>query len=183
MERRLSLTPLRRAGEPREIAAAALFLSVESQLKALYEALNAGSASPSMPFEAHRALAPLPRVWWWLDGSAFESHGELMDKVLGIAPERTGRPLMYQGMSHRSDALLIEHSRLNTPDALECGHLSRVGTCAMLANQKMRAVLNQPAQNSPSTEVAIGNPQIPSLRAADQDAHQHTLRLMKRDLR
>ncbi|MPT49023.1 MAG: fumarylacetoacetate hydrolase [Sphingobium sp.] len=44
-------------------------------------------------------MAPLPRAWQWLDGSAFESHGALMDKVLGIAPEKTGVPLMYQGMS------------------------------------------------------------------------------------
>ena len=43
--------------------------------------------------------APLPRAWQWLDGSAFESHGALMDKVLGISPEKTGRPLMYQGVS------------------------------------------------------------------------------------
>jgi len=45
--------------------------------------------------------APLPRAWQWLDGSAYESHGALMDQVLGIAPERTGRPLMYQGLSDR----------------------------------------------------------------------------------
>lgn len=43
--------------------------------------------------------APLPRAWQWLDGSAYESHGALMDKVLGIVPEKTGRPLMYQGVS------------------------------------------------------------------------------------
>lgn len=45
--------------------------------------------------------APLPRAWQWLDGSAFESHGALMDKVLGITPEKAGRPLMYQGLSDR----------------------------------------------------------------------------------
>lgn len=45
--------------------------------------------------------APLPRAWQWLDGSAFESHGALMDKALGITPEMTGRPLMYQGLSDR----------------------------------------------------------------------------------
>lgn len=45
--------------------------------------------------------APLPRAWQWLDGSAFDSHGALMDKVLGIQPEKAGRPLMYQGLSDR----------------------------------------------------------------------------------
>ncbi|MBJ7443391.1 MAG: fumarylacetoacetate hydrolase family protein [Sphingobium sp.] len=45
--------------------------------------------------------APLPRAWQWLDGSAYESHGALMDKVFGIVPEKTGLPLMYQGVSDR----------------------------------------------------------------------------------
>ena len=44
-------------------------------------------------------LAPLPRAWQWLDGSAFASHGDLMNSLLGIKVERTGVPLMYQGMS------------------------------------------------------------------------------------
>lgn len=46
-------------------------------------------------------LAPLPRAWQWLDASAFRSHGELMDKMTGNKVERTGVPLMYQGMSDR----------------------------------------------------------------------------------
>jgi fumarylacetoacetate (FAA) hydrolase len=45
--------------------------------------------------------APLPRAWQWLDGSAFASHGALMDKVLGVEPLKTERPLMYQGVSDR----------------------------------------------------------------------------------
>ncbi len=45
--------------------------------------------------------APLPRAWQWLDGSAFASHGELMDKVFGITPVKTDRPLMYQGTSDK----------------------------------------------------------------------------------
>jgi fumarylacetoacetate (FAA) hydrolase len=44
-------------------------------------------------------LAPLPRAWQWLDGSAFQSHGDLMDAVLGITKPKTDVPLMYQGMS------------------------------------------------------------------------------------
>ena len=46
-------------------------------------------------------MAPLPRAWQWLDGSAFASHGDLMDKVLGIAPIKTDKPLMYQGTSDK----------------------------------------------------------------------------------
>ncbi|HQS96354.1 MAG: fumarylacetoacetate hydrolase [Novosphingobium sp. 17-62-19] len=46
-----------------------------------------------------QVLAPLPRAWQWLDGSAFQSHGDLMDAVLGITKSKTDLPLMYQGMS------------------------------------------------------------------------------------
>jgi fumarylacetoacetate (FAA) hydrolase len=46
-------------------------------------------------------LAPLPRAWQWLDGSAFKSHGDLMERVFGIDPVPQDKPLMYQGMSHR----------------------------------------------------------------------------------
>jgi fumarylacetoacetate (FAA) hydrolase len=46
-----------------------------------------------------RLLAPLPRAWQWLDGSVYPSHGALMDKALGIAPEKPNWPPMYQGVS------------------------------------------------------------------------------------
>lgn len=62
--------------------------------------LSAVDAFPN-PLEPERLMAPLPRAWQWLDASAFECHGALMDKLLGISPEKTGRPLMYQGMSDR----------------------------------------------------------------------------------
>jgi len=45
--------------------------------------------------------APLPRAWQWLDGSAFQSHGDLMCQVLGIDPIETTVPLMYQGVSDK----------------------------------------------------------------------------------
>lgn len=48
-----------------------------------------------------RIAAPLPRAWQWLDGSAFASHGDLMDKVIGIKPIKTDLPLMYQGTSDK----------------------------------------------------------------------------------
>jgi fumarylacetoacetate (FAA) hydrolase len=45
--------------------------------------------------------APLPRAWQWLDGSAFASHGALMDKVFGMDPIKADKPLMYQGVSDK----------------------------------------------------------------------------------
>lgn len=43
--------------------------------------------------------APLPRSWQWLDGSAFSTHGKLMQIAFGSDPIETDKPLMYQGMS------------------------------------------------------------------------------------
>ncbi|NBC34992.1 fumarylacetoacetate hydrolase [Novosphingobium sp. FSY-8] len=59
------------------------------------------AATDAFPHEldSARLLAPLPRAWQWLDGSVFPSHGALMDKVLGVAPEKPPFPQMYQGVS------------------------------------------------------------------------------------
>ncbi|WP_066816976.1 fumarylacetoacetate hydrolase family protein [Sphingomonas mali] len=64
-------------------------------------------------FDWRSTLAPLPRAWQWLDGSAYPSHGKLMDQVLGVAPESTGRPLMYQGLSNQ---FLAPHADVPLPD-------------------------------------------------------------------
>jgi fumarylacetoacetate (FAA) hydrolase len=53
------------------------------------------------PISSVSLLAPLPRAWQWLDGSAFKSHGDLMARAIGHDPLPLTRPLMYQGMSHR----------------------------------------------------------------------------------
>lgn len=67
-----------------------------------FERLQKGTLENTFVFEPAAAMAPLPRAWQWLDGSAFDSHGELMDKVFGMAPmDRQGRPLMYQGVSDK----------------------------------------------------------------------------------
>ncbi|MFN6980730.1 MAG: fumarylacetoacetate hydrolase family protein [Brevundimonas sp.] len=69
----------------------------EPQLKALLARLSAGEGEALAP---EQILAPLPRAWQWLDGSAFRSHGELMERLFGSEPKPPERPLMYQGMSH-----------------------------------------------------------------------------------
>lgn len=66
-------------------------------LEVQYADLNAGAGDLCA---VENALAPLPRAWQWLDGSAFDSHGDLMQKVFNMDPTPKGRPLMYQGMSH-----------------------------------------------------------------------------------
>lgn len=72
------------------------------RLEEEYEALNAGSVAAETAFDPSCAMAPLPRAWQWLDGSAYDSHGALMAKVFGIdAKGGSDRPLMYQGISDR----------------------------------------------------------------------------------
>lgn len=69
---------------------------VEGPLRALSERLEAGEGEA---FDPATALAPLPRAWQWLDGSAYLSHGELMQTAFKHDPLPRERPLMYQGMS------------------------------------------------------------------------------------
>lgn len=72
--------------------------SAEPALRALAHRLDAGEGEST----EHAALAaPLPRAWQWLDGSAYRSHGELMETLFGTEPPPAGRPLMYQGLSHQ----------------------------------------------------------------------------------
>jgi fumarylacetoacetate (FAA) hydrolase len=67
------------------------FEAASAQLEA-----GAGEASSDMAF-----AAPMPRSWQWLDGSAFTTHGDLMQIAFNLPPIETDRPLMYQGMSDR----------------------------------------------------------------------------------
>lgn len=58
------------------------------------------SSEVGTQLEIDQLLAPLPRAMQWLDGSVYPSHGKLMDKALGIEPDKVaGRPMMYQGVS------------------------------------------------------------------------------------
>lgn len=75
---------------------------VEPALRRLAQDLDAGRCANAHPFDPAQALAPLPRAWQWLDGSAFQSHGDLMATVFGTERHAYDeRPLMYQGLSDR----------------------------------------------------------------------------------
>ena len=73
--------------------------AVGPRLQALATRLNAGGAPDAFAFDPTQAMAPLPRAYQWCDGSAFLSHGALMQKAFNLEPiegaDRT--PLMYQG--------------------------------------------------------------------------------------
>ena len=70
----------------------------QGSLAALAARLAAGEG---VSLDATRLSAPLPRTWQWLDGSAYESHGALMQKAFNLPPIETDLPLMYQGLSHQ----------------------------------------------------------------------------------
>lgn len=75
--------------------------TVEPQLIALYDRLNAGQEPFAVKFEPHRCMAPVPRAPQWLDASAFLNHGRLMDKAFNnpVNPDFETIPLVYQGAS------------------------------------------------------------------------------------
>ena len=72
--------------------------SAAAELAMLSRRLEAGEGAPISNVAVR---APLPRSWQWLDGSAFATHGKLMQRAFGMDPIETDRPLMYQGMSDR----------------------------------------------------------------------------------
>jgi fumarylacetoacetate (FAA) hydrolase len=69
--------------------------------QALVEAQERLAAGEGEAVAARDFAAPLPRSWQWLDGSAFSTHGELMQIAFGLDRLDTDSPLMYQGMSDR----------------------------------------------------------------------------------
>lgn len=71
---------------------------VEPALREFSGRLDSGFGDALDP---SRLLAPLPRAWQWLDGSAFPQHAELMQKAFGLPPIENTQPLMYQGLSDR----------------------------------------------------------------------------------
>ena len=63
--------------------------------------LRALAAGAGEVLAGQHVCAPLPRAWQWLDGSAFETHGKLMQIAFGLDPIPADRPLMYQGLSDK----------------------------------------------------------------------------------
>lgn len=74
---------------------------IAPQLAALYGDLNAGRARRPFDFDPGRCMAPLPRAYQWVDGSAYVNHVELVRKARGAEMPASfwEEPLMYQGGS------------------------------------------------------------------------------------
>ncbi|WP_179379960.1 fumarylacetoacetate hydrolase family protein [Jannaschia marina] len=69
--------------------------------QALLDGAPTGKPDATGPFDVTRCMAPLPRAWQFLDGSAYVNHVELVRRARGAEmPERFWTdPLMYQGCS------------------------------------------------------------------------------------
>jgi fumarylacetoacetate (FAA) hydrolase len=63
--------------------------------------LRAVAPASGEPLDPATLRAPLPRTWQWLDGSAFQTHADLMQVAFGHDPLPFDKPLMYQGLSDR----------------------------------------------------------------------------------
>ena len=117
----------------------------EREMQGLAARLEAGEGDALDPGVL---LAPLPRAWQWLDGSAFPQHGELMQRAFDLPPIETDRPLMYHGMS---DHFLPGHADVPLPSGAdgidfegEFGVITDavpMGTCAEEAMKHIKLIL------------------------------------------
>ena len=83
---------------PSLLAAITDWSSAEPELRAVSKRVAGGEGQP---LDAASLRAALPRSWQWLDGSAFQTHADLMQIAFGTEPIRSDKPLMYQGLSDR----------------------------------------------------------------------------------
>tara|TARA_A100001391_G_scaffold1033_8_gene1526 strand:- start:11263 stop:12231 length:969 start_codon:yes stop_codon:yes gene_type:complete len=83
---------------PNLLAAIESWESAQPQLEELAARLEGGAGEA---LDEAALAAPMPRSWQWLDGSAFQTHADLMQIAFDTEPLRPERPLMYQGMSDR----------------------------------------------------------------------------------
>src|SRR3546814_20694509 len=69
------------------------------RLQEVSDALNQGTASGSIAFDAAKLASPLPRAYQWCDGSAYLHHVELVRKARTavMPPAFLPDPPRYQG--------------------------------------------------------------------------------------
>jgi fumarylacetoacetate (FAA) hydrolase len=75
--------------------------ALQPRLEEVAAAHESGSVPGSFAFDSRRVLAPLPRAYHWVDGSAYVNHVELVRKARGaeMPPSFWTDPLVYQGGS------------------------------------------------------------------------------------
>ncbi len=100
VKRDLSAWTLATGVSPTLQAALDMWDEVEPKLQKLAAELEAGTAK-SEPFDPSKLMAPLPRAYEWVDGSAYLNHVILVRKARKAEPPPTLKtdPLVYQGGS------------------------------------------------------------------------------------
>src|SRR5689334_20309223 len=72
---------------------------LEPRLREIYTALNAPHTTPreTIEFSPQAMMAPLPRAYHWVDGSAYVNHVELVRKARGAEMPQSywSDPLVY----------------------------------------------------------------------------------------
>lgn len=73
----------------------------EPYLRSIHDQLVDGKAREALDLTRAQLMAPLPRCWSWVDGSAFLQHVLLVRKARGAEPPEDLKtvPLIYQGVS------------------------------------------------------------------------------------
>jgi fumarylacetoacetate (FAA) hydrolase len=90
---------------------------IAPQLEAIYHELNSGRGRRSFDFEAANCMAPLPRAFQWVDGSAYVNHVELVRAPRGgdVPASVWDEPLMYRGGSDEllgpTDDIALAHEQ------------------------------------------------------------------------
>ena len=101
-------------GWPNLLAAFDYWDSAEPGLRALAARVEAGEGAP---FDPANLRAPLPRSWQWLDGSAFQTHADLMQVALCFGNSVVLRQDLHHGRDRRSDPPdFVEHLHLHDRD-------------------------------------------------------------------
>ena len=97
-------------------AALDAWAEVEPALRRVYDLLQRGDCPGAYALDTRTLMAPLPRAFQWLDGSAYVSHVELVRRARGaeMPPSFWTDPLMYQG---GSDTMLGPHDDIELADA------------------------------------------------------------------
>lgn len=74
---------------------------IEPQLRDLSDSLNQGRSKYPFEFEPAQCMAPLPRAYQWIDGSAYVNHFELLAQARGetLPAFYNESPCVYQGGS------------------------------------------------------------------------------------
>lgn len=98
-ERTIGLVPVDEF--PNLLSAVESWHEAEIRLRAIEADLADGAWPAAIPVGEARFMAPLPRTWSWIDGSAFIQHIVLVRKARGAEPPEDLKtvPLMYQGVS------------------------------------------------------------------------------------